>query len=99
MWMKTNHLLSNNGPVRLRDLPSFQHRAKNDVGLIAVNYPARKFGITRFLKLEEAMKLCPNLMCVHVATWRVGADKAVCDYHTQTATSISTDKVSLDHYR
>ena len=41
-------------------------------GLIAINYPARKFGITRFLPISEAKKLCPELICQHVATWREG---------------------------
>ena len=41
-------------------------------GLIAINYPARKFGITRFLPLSEAKKLCPELICQHVQTWREG---------------------------
>jgi DNA polymerase eta len=44
-------------------------------GLIAVNYPARKFGVTRFLDLAEAKKVCPQLICQHVATWKEGEDK------------------------
>lgn len=78
---------------------NFGFNLSYSTGLIAINYPARKFGITRHLKADEARKLCPNLKAVHVATWRVGNDTAVCDYHPQSASSISTDKVSLDHYR
>lgn len=40
--------------------------------LIAVNYPARKFGITRMEKIKEARKKCPELVVVHVATYREG---------------------------
>ncbi|KAK6532764.1 DNA-directed DNA polymerase eta rad30 [Arthrobotrys megalospora] len=67
--------------------------------LIAVNYPARAFGITRMRNVAEAKRKCPTLMAVHVATWRVQNDTAVMGYHDMTHGSISTDKVSLDHYR
>lgn len=40
--------------------------------IIAVNYPSRKFGITRMDKVKDAQKRCPNLMVVHVATYREG---------------------------
>ena len=39
-------------------------------GLIAVNYPAREFGITRHESPAEALKKCPNIMLVHCATYR-----------------------------
>ena len=32
-------------------------------GLIAINYPARKFGLTRHITAAEAQKLCPDLVC------------------------------------
>ncbi|KAF3316385.1 DNA-directed DNA polymerase eta rad30 [Orbilia oligospora] len=67
--------------------------------LIAVNYPARAFGITRMRNVADAKRKCPTLMAVHVATWRVQNDTAVMGYHDMTNASISTDKVSLDHYR
>lgn len=44
-------------------------------GLIAVNYPARGYGIGRHCTVAEAKKLCPNLINQHVATWREGDDK------------------------
>jgi DNA polymerase eta len=44
-------------------------------GLIAVNYPARAYGIGRMCTVTEAKKLCPNLIAQHVATWREGDDK------------------------
>src|SRR3954470_14635964 len=66
-------------------------------GLIAVNYPARKLGITRFLNLAEAKKLCPQLICQHVATWKEGEDKWA--YREQSMKQIYSEKVSLDPYR
>jgi hypothetical protein len=44
-------------------------------GLIAVNYPARAFGIGRMCTATEAKKLCPNIINQHVATWREGDGK------------------------
>ena len=37
-------------------------------GLIAVNYAARAAGITRHMRVQEAMLKCPNLRLVHVQT-------------------------------
>lgn len=49
-------------------------------GLIAINYAARGFGITRHAVISEAKKLCPNLICQHVATWREGdSEWKVCE--------------------
>ncbi|TFK91388.1 DNA/RNA polymerase [Polyporus arcularius HHB13444] len=63
--------------------------------LIAVNYPARKFGISRMDKVRDAKKRCPNLVVVHVATYREG--EAEPGYWENPDTR--THKVSLDHYR
>ncbi|CAE6479132.1 unnamed protein product [Rhizoctonia solani] len=63
--------------------------------LIAVNYPARKFGITRHESITEAKKKCPNLMSVHVATYKEGDNEP--QYWQDP--SPATHKVSLDHYR
>lgn len=41
--------------------------------LIAVNYPARKYGIDRMCKVKEALRKCPHLKVVHVATYKEGA--------------------------
>lgn len=65
--------------------------------MIAVNYPARKFGIGRHCTVTEAKKLCPDLICQHVATWREGDEKFA--YHEDAAANIATHKVSLDPYR
>jgi len=40
--------------------------------LIAVNYPARAFGITRMSNWRDALKKCPELTVVHVATYKEG---------------------------
>lgn len=40
--------------------------------LIAVNYPARTFGISRMAKIKDAKKMCPELVVVHVATYKEG---------------------------
>jgi DNA polymerase eta len=44
-------------------------------GLIAVNYPAKEFGISRMCTVQDAKKLCPELISQHVATWREGDEK------------------------
>ncbi|KAK7946130.1 sister chromatid cohesion protein eso1 [Apiospora aurea] len=66
-------------------------------GLIAVNYPARKFGIGRHCTVTEAKKMCPQLIAQHVATWKEGDEKWA--YHEDAASHIGTHKVSLDPYR
>lgn len=40
--------------------------------IIAVNYPARTFGISRMAKLKDAKRMCPELVVVHVATYKEG---------------------------
>ena len=37
-------------------------------GLIAINYAARAAGITRHMRVKEAMAKCPELQCIHVQT-------------------------------
>ncbi|KAI0390473.1 impB/mucB/samB family protein [Xylariaceae sp. FL0594] len=66
-------------------------------GLIAVNYPARSFGIGRHCTVTEAKKLCPDLIAQHVATWKEGEEKWA--YHDDAASHVGTHKVSLDPYR
>lgn len=66
-------------------------------GLIAINYPARKFGLNRHIPITEAKRLCPELICQHVATWKEGDEKW--RYHEDAFAHISTHKVSLDPYR
>ncbi|KAK7917633.1 sister chromatid cohesion protein eso1 [Apiospora marii] len=66
-------------------------------GLIAVNYPARKFGIGRHCTVTDAKKMCPQLIAQHVATWKEGDERWA--YHEDAASHIGTHKVSLDPYR
>lgn len=66
-------------------------------GLIAINYPARKFGLNRHITITEAKKLCPDLIMQHVATWKEGDEKWA--YHKDAFAHIATHKVSLDPYR
>ncbi|KAG9240583.1 hypothetical protein BJ878DRAFT_483719 [Calycina marina] len=66
-------------------------------GLIAINYPSRKFGLTRMITPTEAKKLCPHIILQHVATWKEGDAKWA--YHDDVAKNIATHKVSLDPYR
>ena len=66
-------------------------------GLIAINYPARKFGLSRHVTITEAKKQCPDLIMQHVATWKEGDEKWA--YHENAFANIGTHKVSLDPYR
>ncbi|CAL5871776.1 uncharacterized protein PFLUO_LOCUS6029 [Penicillium psychrofluorescens] len=66
--------------------------------LIAINYPARPFGITRMLTAAEARKLCPTIVLQHVATFREG-EGGRWAYRDDSFKNIKTDKVSLDPYR
>lgn len=62
---------------------------------IAVNYPARAYGITRHETPAEALKKCPDLMLVHVQTYKNG--ETVPGYWD--GAKPETHKVSLDMYR
>ncbi|GAA6039453.1 hypothetical protein JCM8097_009555 [Rhodosporidiobolus ruineniae] len=64
-------------------------------GLIAVNYPARRFGITRHEAPAEALKKCPHLRLVHVQTYRNGEPEP----GYWEGAKPETHKVSLDMYR
>ncbi|KAF7587978.1 DNA-directed DNA polymerase eta rad30 [Aspergillus hancockii] len=66
--------------------------------LIAINYPARSFGITRMITAKEAQKLCPDIVLQHVATFREG-EGGKWAYREDAYKHISTDKVCLDPYR
>ncbi|KAJ1502185.1 DNA-directed DNA polymerase eta rad30, partial [Coelomomyces lativittatus] len=64
-------------------------------GLIAVNYAARAANVKRHESIHEALKKCPELRLVHVATY---SDVDVNpDYHPDP--SPLTHKVSLEPYR
>ncbi|KAJ1656701.1 N-acetyltransferase eso1, partial [Dispira simplex] len=63
--------------------------------LLAVNYPARQTGVARLCSAEEALRHCPDLTLVHVATYRQGDTQYA--YHQNPV--VFTHKVSLDPYR
>ncbi|PLB37957.1 DNA-directed DNA polymerase eta [Aspergillus candidus] len=66
--------------------------------LIAINYPAREFGITRLIAAREAQKLCPQITLQHVATFREG-EGGKWAYRDDAFKRVATDKVCLDPYR
>jgi len=66
-------------------------------GLIAINYPARAYGLTRHVTITEAKEKCPELICQHVATWNEG--EAMWSYSDDAFKEIASRKVSLDPYR
>lgn len=66
-------------------------------GLIAINYPARAFGLNRHVTITDAKEKCPEIICQHVATWKEGDAKW--SYADDAAKEIAIRKVSLDPYR
>lgn len=83
--------------VRLNIPPDKPLAVQQWSSLIAVNYPAREFGITRHLAFDEAKKKCPDLICVHVATYAQSDSESEAKYHENPRPE--THKVSLDPYR
>jgi len=55
--------------VRLQLDPLLPLGVQQWSSLIAINYPARAKGITRHMTVKEAKEKCPELKCVHVATY------------------------------
>ncbi|OXV10385.1 hypothetical protein Egran_01854 [Elaphomyces granulatus] len=84
--------------VRLGTPPETPLAVQQWESLIAINYAARPFGITRMISAVEAKKRCPGLVLQHVATFREG-EGGRWAYRDDAAGSIRTDKVSLDPYR
>ena len=64
-------------------------------GLIAINYAARARGVTRHMRVREALAKCPEIKLVHVAT--VGASEAAGE--PSAAPDRWTEKASLERYR
>ncbi|KAF3007956.1 DNA-directed DNA polymerase eta rad30 [Curvularia kusanoi] len=83
--------------VRLGIDPSKPLAVQQWQGLIAINYPARAFGLNRHVTSTEALKQCPELILQHVATWKEGDEKWA--YHEDSFANMATHKVSLDPYR
>ena len=72
--------------VRLGIDPSRPLVVRQWDALIAVNYPARAFGITRMSSWRDALKKCPELVVVHVATYKEGDNAPVYWDNPDTAT-------------
>lgn len=68
-------------------------------GLIAINYPARAFGLNRHVTVAEAKEKCPELVCQHVATWKEGDVTWSYGDGDEAFREIASRKVSLDPYR
>jgi DNA polymerase eta len=68
-------------------------------GLIAINYPARAFGLNRHVTVAEAKEKCPELICQHVATWKEGDVTWSYGDGDEAFREIASRKVSLDPYR
>ncbi|KAH7081269.1 sister chromatid cohesion protein Eso1 [Paraphoma chrysanthemicola] len=83
--------------IRLGIDPSLPLAVQQWQGLIAINYPARAFGLSRHVTSAEALKQCPSLIMQHVATWKEGDEKWA--YHEDSFKNMATHKVSLDPYR
>ncbi|KZV74597.1 DNA/RNA polymerase [Peniophora sp. CONT] len=81
--------------VRLGIDPSKPLVVRQWDSLIAVNYPARKFGISRMDRWKDALKKCPELVIVHVATYKEGDQEPVYRDNPDT----TNHKISLDFYR
>lgn len=86
--------------VRLGLDPSKPLAVQQWQGLIAINYPAREYGLGRHVTITEAKEKCPEIICQHVATWKEGDTTwSYSDDPTQTSKEIAIRKVSLDPYR
>ncbi|KAF2485140.1 hypothetical protein BDY17DRAFT_277386 [Neohortaea acidophila] len=86
--------------VRLGIDPSLPLAVQQWQGLIAINYPARAFDLTRHVTITEAKEKCPSIICQHVATWKEGDTTwSYSQDAAQTSREIQTRKVSLDPYR
>ncbi|KAK5170647.1 DNA-directed DNA polymerase eta rad30 [Saxophila tyrrhenica] len=86
--------------VRLGIDPSKPLAVQQWQGLIAINYPARAYGLSRHVTISEAKEKCPELICQHVATWKEGDTKwSYSDDSAEAFREIAVRKVSLDPYR
>lgn len=83
--------------VRLELPPDQPLAVQQWQGLIAINYPARAYGLNRHVTVAEAKEKCPDIICQHVATWKEGDTKW--EYSDDAWKEIATRKVSLDPYR
>jgi DNA polymerase eta len=85
--------------VRLGIDPTTPLAVQQWQGLIAINYPARAFGLNRHVTVAEAKEKCPGLICQHVATWKEGDVTWSYSDGDEAFREIASRKVSLDPYR
>ncbi|KAL1585151.1 hypothetical protein WHR41_06509 [Cladosporium halotolerans] len=85
--------------VRLGLSPTKPLAVQQWQGLIAINYPAREYGLNRHVTVAEAKEKCPELICQHVATWKEGDTKWSYGDGDEAFKEIASRKVSLDPYR
>jgi nucleotidyltransferase/DNA polymerase involved in DNA repair len=71
---------------------NLRRHSKYREGLIAVNYPARARGITRHMRVQDALKQCPELRLVHVETIGDGPRQEEQDIH-DTANTTTADSL------
>ncbi|KAL2876309.1 N-acetyltransferase eso1 [Colletotrichum sp. CLE4] len=83
--------------VRLGLDPSKPLAVRQWNAIIALNYPAKARGLKRTISVEEARRLCPDIVLQHVPTWREGDD--CWRYRSDVLDNLTTDKASLDPYR
>ncbi|CAI9625293.1 unnamed protein product [Alternaria burnsii] len=62
--------------------------------IIALNYPARESGLKRGASIDEARRVCPDIVLQHVATWREG--ETTWAYRPDVTKHMATDKSALD---
>jgi len=86
--------------VRLGIDPSKPLAVQQWQGLIAINYAAREYGLSRHVTITDAKEKCPEIICQHVATWKEGDTSwSYSEDAVQTSKEIAIRKVSLDPYR
>ncbi|KAL8508645.1 hypothetical protein ACS0TY_019044 [Phlomoides rotata] len=83
----------------LRGLPTavVQYNSWKGGGLIAVGYEARKYGIKRSMRGDEAKKVCPDIQLVQVPVSRGKADLTVYRDAGSEVVSILSKKVRCEH--
>ncbi|KAF9873942.1 sister chromatid cohesion protein [Colletotrichum karsti] len=65
--------------------------------IIALNYAAKQRGLKRTISVDEARRICPDVVLQHVPTWREGDH--CWRYRADVLDHLKTDKASLDPYR
>lgn len=81
--------------VRINADPKLPLGCRQWNAVIAVNYPARDFGIKRGMMVDECRKLCPDVLLPHVATFKKG--ELEWGFHENP--QVGSYKVSLDYFR